>query len=137
MSATDIVPERVTGGCLCGAVRYAVTGPRRAITICHCGQCRRSMGLAGAFSAAPVAQVELPASEALGWYRSSEAAERGFCRLCGSTLFWKPSDGGHMSFTAGSLDDPAGLTIARHIFVADKAPYEVIPADLPSFPQDD
>ena len=42
-----------------------------------------------------------------------------------------------MSFTAGSLDDPAGLTIARHIFVADKAPYEVIPADLPSFPQDD
>lgn len=130
--------EQVTGGgCLCGAVRYTVTGPRREITICHCGQCRRWMGLVGAFSAAPADRIAIEPGDALGWYRSSELAERGFCRRCGTPLFWKPSHGGHVSISAGSVDDPAGLVVARHIYVADKAPYEVIPDDLPSFPQDD
>lgn len=112
-----------TGGCLCGAVRYRATGPLEDIVACHCTQCRRQTGHFSADTSVPLEHFQLDREAALTWYRSSDDAERGFCRVCGSVLFWKPRSEPRMCISAGSLDGPTGLTIARHIFCKDKGDY--------------
>lgn len=66
----------------------------------------------------------------LRWYPSSSTAERGFCGVCGSNLFWRAfSDPGNLSIAAGTLDGPTGLRIGRHLFVTDRGDYYAIPSD--------
>src|SRR5215467_4027404 len=112
-----------TGGCLCGAVRYAVHGALRPVVMCHCTQCRRVTGHYMAATGARRADFHLLARQALRWYASSEQARRGFCARCGSTLFWQGVGRDYISIAAGSLDDASGLATACHIFVADKGCY--------------
>ena len=111
------------GGCLCGAVRYEVTGPLRPIVMCHCGQCRRVTGHIMAATAVRLSDFRLLSQQGLNWYASSAEARRGFCQHCGSTLFWQGVGRDYLSIAAGSLDDSSGLTIACHIFTADKGAY--------------
>jgi hypothetical protein len=117
------MPEIHAGGCLCGAVRYSLTGPLRPVVACHCVQCRRTSGHFAAMTSVPLERFALVAEAGLAWYRSSPTARRGFCRLCGSNLFWRPDGEARVSVTAGSLDGATGLAIERHIFVADKGDY--------------
>ena len=111
------------GGCLCGAVRYEITGPLRDVVACHCSQCRRTSGHFVAATSAPAAALQLLREDGLAWYRSSATAERGFCRTCGGNLFWRQVGGADVSIMAGTLDTPTGLAIAEHIFVTDKSDY--------------
>lgn len=69
--------------------------------------------------------------DALTWYRSSAAAERGFCGRCGGNLFFRPLDGSYVSIMAGTLDDPTGLAAEAHIFVDEKSDYYDIHDGLP------
>ena len=124
------LPSR-TGGCLCGAVRYEVHGPLRAVVMCHCTQCRRMTGHIMAATAARHRDFRLLSEEGLRWYTSSEEARRGFCMLCGSTLFWQGAARDYLSIAAGSLDDSSGLRIACHIFTADKGDYYEIVDSAP------
>ena len=71
------------------------------------------------------------ASDTLSWFRASDIARRGFCRNCGSFLFWQHNDEETISISMGVLDAPTGLKLARHIFVADKGDYYDITDDLP------
>ncbi len=83
--------ETYTGGCLCGAVRFEVTAPTKWCAHCHCSLCRRAHGAAFVtwFGVADE-QFRFTAGETdVGWYASTPAALRGFCRSCGSTLFFK------------------------------------------------
>ncbi len=121
--------EKRTGGCLCGAVRFEVAGPMRAVLICHCGQCRRQHGHAAAYTSAPREKFRFLAESGLGWYRSSEAAERGFCRACGSSLFWRRIGGVGLSVAAGALDEPTGLSCGAHLFTVSKGDYYELPED--------
>lgn len=123
-----------TGGCLCGAVRYEVTGPLRQVVACHCEQCRRSSGHFVAATAARHGDVRLIASEGLRWFRSSPAARRGFCGICGSSLFWEPDDKRHMSIMAGTLDRPTGLGLAAHLFAGEANDYYRITDHAPQHP---
>ena len=123
--------EKHGGGCLCGAVRYEVTGPLRGVVACHCSQCRRTSGHFVAASSAPADALTLNRAEGLCWYRSSPGAERGFCRVCGGNLFWRAIGNSDISIMAGSLDTPTGLTITEHIFVADKSDYYRLDDGLP------
>ena len=123
-----------TGGCLCGGVRYTVAGPLRGVIACHCSQCRRTSGHFVAATSAPNDQLHLNTAETLTWFRSSEGAERGFCRRCGGNLFWRRVGGDATSILAGTLDPPTHLTLERHIFVADKSDYYTIEADVPHSP---
>ena len=123
--------ERSTGGCLCGAVRYEVAGRLRDIIACHCGQCRRQHGNYGAYSEAALADLSIHDNGALAWYESSAKARRGFCRHCGSALFWHRSGAPRMAIAAGSLDQPTGLRVVRHIYVDDKADFYDIADGLP------
>jgi hypothetical protein len=124
-----------SGGCLCGAVRYRVEGALRPIVYCHCGQCRRTHGHFAAYTSVPSKALELVEQRGLAWFRSSAEAERGFCRECGASLFWRRTGGDDCGLAAGSLDDTAGIRAAAHIFVADKAAYYEITDGLPQHAQ--
>src|SRR3979409_1368180 len=91
-----------TGGCLCEGVRYRIRGALRGVIACHCSQCRRTSGHYAAMTSAPSADIELTASDSLLWYKSSDTAERGFCRVCGGNLFWKQAGRDAISITAGT-----------------------------------
>jgi hypothetical protein len=120
-----------TGGCLCGAVRYSVAGALRPVVVCHCTQCRRMTGHVMAATAARCADFHLVSERELKWYAASNEARRGFCGRCGSTLFWEGVGRDYISIAAGSLDESRGLTIACHIFVADKGDYYDIEPGTP------
>ena len=96
----------VSGGCQCGAVRYHATEMLDNSHICHCRMCQKAMGnIFAALVAAP--------REAITWtrgtparFRSSEHVDRGFCRDCGTPLFYDNTEGPRVNFTIGSLDHP-------------------------------
>jgi len=111
------------GSCLCGSVEFEVVPPLRDVIACHCTQCRKTSGHYWAASSVPLAQFRLQADEGLVWFRSSDTAERGFCRNCGASLFWKPDGEGRMAFAPGALDGPTGLTLGAHIFTDDAGDY--------------
>jgi len=120
-----------TGGCLCGAVRYEVAGGLRPVVLCHCSQCRRNTGHFMAATAARHRDFRLSSEAQLRWYLSSDAARRGFCGRCGSTLFWQANGRDYISIAAGTLDGATGLSSACHIHVADKGDYYSIDDGLP------
>jgi hypothetical protein len=82
----------------------------------------------------PAAALTLTSADTLRWYRSSAAAERGFCAHCGGNLFWRALGGDTISVTAGTLDIPTGLTLGKHIYVEDKGDYYVINDSAAQFP---
>jgi hypothetical protein len=96
----------LTGGCQCGAVRYALYAPPQDGDICHCRMCQKALGnLFGAYAQAP--------TEAFAWtrgeparFQSSSVAERTFCRACGTPLSFRYLARGHISVLVGSLDQP-------------------------------
>lgn len=117
-----------------GAVRYSVTGPMRPVVACHCVQCRKTSGHHVAATSAPRDTIDV--TGAVTWFASSDEARRGFCGTCGSNLFWD-GPGSHMSIFAGSLDGPTGLSLAGHIFCADKGDYYTISDGRPQADQAD
>jgi len=122
------------GGCLCGAVRYSLTGKLRQVVNCHCGQCLKTHGHVAAYSGVARAGLEVIEGRGLTWYDSSAFARRGFCRFCGSSLFWESPSQSHISVSAGTLDQPTGLRTIGEIFVADKSDYYELDERLPAFP---
>jgi hypothetical protein len=116
---------RATGGCLCGAVRYTVTGPLRDVIVCHCGRCRRTHGHAAAYAACAQDDLAVHEQGALRWYEADERA-RGFCSVCGASLFWRAEGDPTVSVAAGTLDPPTGLRTVAHIWTRDQGDYYVI-----------
>lgn len=111
------------GSCLCGGVTFEVTGPLRPVVGCHCTQCRKQSGHFGAFTACANRDLRFTADATLAWYRASDSAARGFCKACGSLLFWKGDGRDYTSIAAGAIDGETGLTIDGHIYCADKGDY--------------
>ncbi|MEO1536974.1 MAG: GFA family protein [Pseudomonadota bacterium] len=109
------------GSCLCGAVTFEVKGAAAGFSCCHCGQCRKQSGHVWASAYMEDGTIEIRGE--LRWYRSSEAASRGFCPTCGSFLFWKKDKYDTPSFSLGAIDGPTGVRLAKHIFTADKGDY--------------
>lgn len=124
------------GHCLCGAVSYSVSGELRPVIYCHCEQCRRTSGHFVAATACKLSELTIGGEDRISWYQSSPTAKRGFCRDCGSNLFWQPTGGDYMSIWAGSLNRPTGLKTSRHIYVHMASDYYQINDGLPQFAQD-
>jgi hypothetical protein len=99
--------DGLTGGCQCGAVRYRLATPPRAVSICHCRMCQKATGSPyGAF--ANLERDDLAFTRgAAKIFASSEIAERGFCGDCGTPLTFRAVAGSRISVTVCSLDDPA------------------------------
>jgi hypothetical protein len=123
-----------TGECLCGRVRYrAVADPIRVVN-CHCPMCRRVSG------AAFMTFVHFPA-DAFAWtgaeptrYRSSAAAERGFCAVCGSTLSMHEAVlADRVQVSLGSLDRPDLVRPDDHVWTRSQLPWLEVVDELPRF----
>lgn len=140
MSDSISTTPPVIGGCLCGAVRYEITGPLRNVINCHCSKCRRFHGHTGAYTSVRREHLRLVRDDGLRWYRSvadeTPNVHRGFCGSCGSSLFWDPRGSGEtIAVAAGSLDDAGGLKTLGHVWVSQKAGYYDITDGLAQFEQ--
>lgn len=128
---TDLETEH-SGGCLCGQLRFVAKAPLREVVFCHCSQCRKQTGLYFAATALPRAALTVQGD--IGWYRASDFAERGFCRTCGSALFWYRLGADDISVLAGAFDDPTALSPGYHICTEGRATFYDISDGLPQFP---
>ncbi|WP_449866979.1 GFA family protein [Nocardioides rotundus] len=123
----------LTGGCLCGGVRLRLSGEVRAPLVCHCEDCRRWHGAAPAFVAVPRAGLMVEGE--VSWYAAPGKPPRGFCPTCGSSLLWSAPERDTIGVVAGVVDQPTGLSVAGHIFTADRADYDPPPPrGLPTYP---
>lgn len=114
-----------TGGCLCGAVRYAVTGDPAMQLVCHCSHCQKQAG--SAFSTivgvpeASLAVTEGAPKTYVDHGTSGKAVERQFCADCGSPLFSKVEvSPGLVWIKAGTFDDASWFSPAAHIWTKSK-----------------
>jgi hypothetical protein len=117
-----------TGRCLCGAVQFTVASVEIEHHACHCGMCRRWSG--GPLLAAAASGVTFQGKENLGRYSGSEWAERGFCKRCGSSLFYRLKPADRYLMCVGSFDDAAPFTLTREIFVDHKPAGYAFAGDL-------
>ncbi|MEO5700545.1 MAG: GFA family protein [Casimicrobiaceae bacterium] len=124
-------PPVHTGSCLCGGVRFEVSGALRDVVECHCAMCRKTHGHVAAYTAAPHAALRFASERTLAWYDSSPVARRGFCNTCGASLFWQRAAADVISIAAGTLDKPTGLQTTLQIFVDDAGDYYTIRRDVP------
>lgn len=120
MASDDV--KTMTGGCMCGAVRYSAEISSGKVAACHCGMCRRWTG-GVALALDNVSNLVFEDEKNIGKFSSSGWGERWFCKTCGSSLLWR-SDQLHLTaLMAGSLDDQDGLSLTDEIFVDCKPVY--------------
>ena len=118
MSAT----KKVKGKCLCGAVQLTAEQANSHVGACHCSACRRWGG--GPFMEVDCgADVEWNGADHIAVYNSSDWAERGFCRKCGSHLFYRLKESQQHMVPAGLLDDDADRVFKTQVFVDEKPAY--------------
>lgn len=121
--------DKVSGGCLCGAIRYEVNGELTGVINCHCGMCRRWHGNFAAYAVASLADLEIVKGEdKISWYASSEKVKRGFCPDCGSSIFKDNGDGEKMVLAVGAMDAPTGLGFLKNIHDDSAGDYYSLPA---------
>jgi hypothetical protein len=119
------------GACLCGAISFEVEGELAPGDACHCDQCRRQSGHYWASTNIPRDRLTVHGMDAVTWFQSSEKIRRGFCRICGSVLFWDPPHKDWTSIALGAFDTPTGTRLEMHIFVSQKGDYYEIADGLP------
>jgi hypothetical protein len=130
----------LTGGCLCGAVRWELSEPLVEAGYCHCTRCQRRTGTAAAASArpAPGSMRILSGADALRAYDPGDGGYlKVFCAGCGSALWSRhPTDPDAIGLRLGTFDGDPGIRPGYRQFVANAAPWEPIPDDgLPRYPQ--
>jgi hypothetical protein len=124
------------GGCLCGALRYRVTGPSSAPTLCHCRSCRRAAGSpVVAWVTFPIAAFAFVAGEPVS-FRSSPPVTRTFCGTCGTPLTYAhdrlPNE---IDITTCSLDDPEAYPPRDQVWTSHELSWWPGVEQLPSFPR--
>lgn len=119
------------GSCLCGAVRFEVEGELPPPDACHCTNCRKHSGHYFVSTDVPRSAVAVHGEDKITWYQSSDKARRGFCSVCGSSLFWDPLYRDWTGIALGAFDKPTGTHLKIHIFVAEKGDYYEIADGLP------
>lgn len=119
------------GSCLCGAVSFVVAGDLPQPDACHCRMCRKQSGHVFASTDVPRESLTLRGEDRVTWFQSSERVRRGFCSVCGSTLFWDSVPRDWIAVAMGAFEGPTHTRLAKHIFVAQKGDYYDISDDLP------
>jgi hypothetical protein len=114
--------ESKTGGCLCGAVRFTATPANDEVGACHCSMCRRwSAGPFLVRDCGTALKIEDPSE--LGVYRSSEWAERAYCKKCGTPLYYRLIAKDMHFVSAEAFDDVSGMALTSQIFIDEKPSY--------------
>lgn len=125
------------GGCLCGAVRYEITGTPRLVSRCYCNDCKKDTGT-GHITVVGVAEESFHMTGEVSTFvrpgGSGKDVVRSFCTRCGTTLTGRPAImPGIVMVRAGTLDDPGEVTPTRAIFVSRAVHWDQPPAGLPAF----
>jgi hypothetical protein len=121
----------LTGGCQCGAVRYALLALPTDPHICHCRMCQKAFGSFFApLTGVPLAAFALTRGR-LSIFRSSDQAERGFCRDCGTPLTFHYIGRDRIAVSIGSLDRPQEVRPATQYGIEGRLPYFAGLAALP------
>jgi hypothetical protein len=126
--------NKSTGGCMCGAVRYAITGEPSRVLHCHCQSCRGHTG-------APMATLAVFRADQVGFsgddrkvYQSAPGVGRAFCGHCGTSLTWETvfaDEGPVCAVHISSFDDPEALPPTGHSFYSERISWFEIADDLP------
>jgi hypothetical protein len=127
----------IRGSCLCGDVKYEISGSLKGALNCHCSMCRKARGSAfRARARVRAADFSFVCGENLvTFYESSPGNHRGFCSRCGSPIISRyDADRSQFGLPLGPLDDDPGVRPAFHVHTASKAPWFDISDDLPQFP---
>ena len=112
--------NKQTGGCLCGAVRFTKKNPNTKVGACHCGMCRKWGG--GPYMEVNCGtDISFEGEDSISVYSSSEWAERGFCKNCGSHLFYRLKASQEHMVAAGLFDDQEHFVFESQVFI-DKKP---------------
>lgn len=121
------------GGCLCGAIRYRVTGPIESAAHCHCNSCRRSAGAAFVTWFTVERKRFAWTTGAPRQYASSPGVTREFCGACGTDLAYSSERApATIDITLGSLDCAAGHPAEQHVWTADKLEWMHVDEHLPA-----
>lgn len=123
----------LTGSCLCGDVIFRIDGPIAHTEYCHCIRCRKFTG--HFLASGDVAQDRLvltQGAESLAWY-PTETAERGFCVICGSSLFWRAlgENVETVAVSLGALDGETGLSVEKTLCAEEAGDYYPLPPVRP------
>ena len=114
---------RLTGGCQCGAVRYALHEEPAGAHICHCRMCQKAFGSYFApLASVPVNKLEFTRGK-LSIFKSSDPTERGFCSKCGTPLTIHDVGSPRIEIALGSLDEPAKVEPKRQIGIEARMPW--------------
>lgn len=109
----------LSGGCLCGAVRFTAQPAKHDYGVCHCTMCRR--WAAGPFMAIGCSDtVKFESDDAVGLYKSSAWAERGFCKTCGTSLFFKIAGKSEYIVSSEAFDDTSDFHLVSEVFIDEK-----------------
>lgn len=112
------VQVTLAGGCLCGAVRYRLSGHQGSVPLCHCQYCRRQSGAeAVAWLEVLLEDFRWTGAEPRYYRYSSELApevRRAFCPECGSSLTWERVGAENVNVATGTLDDPTVVSPTHH-----------------------
>ncbi|TNF97570.1 MAG: GFA family protein [Gammaproteobacteria bacterium] len=124
------------GGCLCGQVRFEISGNIRNIVYCHCSQCRKAQG--SAFATNGIVDITnfnlLSGKSELTGYESSPGQTKYFCKHCGSPIMSKnvtrPNE---VRVRLGTIESDIQERPEAHIFVTSKANWEDIFGNIPQY----
>jgi len=111
----------MNGQCLCGETTFEVELKNHDVHACHCSMCRRQTS--GVIMTIDVVQgtLEFIQQEHLSIFNSSEWGERGFCNVCGTTIFWRTKDQSYCNINAFSLNEPVeDLKLDMELFIDSK-----------------
>lgn len=134
-----MVEYPLSGGCHCGAVRFALLGPPQSIQHCHCENCRK---ISGEFTSTGAvisrALIRITGAGNLGRYRTSASFERQFCKTCSCYLFaYEDTETDLMYFAPATIDggkhpghQPGSES---HIYLRSKCEWEQVADDLPKY----
>jgi hypothetical protein len=122
----------LTGGCQCGAIRFALKAAPLRVSICHCRMCQKASG-------APFASFAYIRKEEFAWtrgtpasFRSSSIAQRDFCAQCGTPLSFRRIDGDRIEIMTGAFDRPDRVIPTRQFGTESRLGWVVGISNLPS-----
>ena len=129
----------ITGGCLCGAVRFEATEPPSWVAYCHCRMCQKAYGQpSGVFVGfgGPKKRALRFTKGKPKYYKSSARVERGFCANCGSPFGMRSTE--RLSVMVGTLDHPEEWPPNDvHAGIESQIPWDIIHDDLPRWRTED
>ena len=117
--------------CLCEGIKIKVKGKLRHVINCHCAQCMKTHGNYAAYTACPEDDIIFINKKTLKWYKSSNIAKRGFCSICGASIFYKLLKSRNISIAAGMFRNPTKLKTHSNIFTKGKLDYYKLDSRIP------